>query len=297
MTLHLGRRAFATVSAATATAALLSVAFLSSADAASTTRSASASIPHPIRCAAPGHKAVTVVFVHGAWADSSSWNGEVRRLQQAGCPVRAADNPVEDLNTDSQKVAALVRTIDGPVLLVGHSYGGSVITNVGAQAPNVVGLVYVDAFAPAVGEPASKLGGATSAIATTPPAQVFQQIPGAPSGSSWMILRKKFFREHFASDLSTAQADQLWATQTIASSGALDTPSKYAAWKTLPAWYFLSTGDQIITPQAQRAQATRANAHITVFRGGSHLTLISHPDAVTGVIAKALSGVTASPTS
>src|ERR1700760_3718071 len=251
-------------------------------------KAASAAAP-PLRCAAPGRQPITVVLVHGAWADNSSWSGEVSELQRDGCTVRSADNPVQDLPADAATVADFLRTIPGPVLLVGHSYGGSVITNAAAEAPNVIGLVYVDAFAPAVGEAASELGGKTSALATHPASQLFEDIPGAPEGTENLILKQNAFLDYFASDLPRAQALALWASQTVASSQALGAPSQYAGWKTLPSWYFISTGDQIITPQSMLAMAHRAHSHITIFHGGSHLTLISHPAAVTAVIGKALS--------
>jgi pimeloyl-ACP methyl ester carboxylesterase len=248
----------------------------------------------PIRCNAPNHRPITVVLVHGAWADPSSWDGEIGQLQQHGCSVRAVANPVQNLTTDSDHVADFLRTIDGPVLLVGHSYGGAVITNAAAQVNNVVGLVYVDAFAPDVREAVSELGGQTSAIATTPASELFEEIPGAPTGTRNLILRQRVFISNFASDLPRAAALRLWASQTVASTGALTTPSRYAAWKTVPSWYFISTGDQIITPEAEMMQAQRAHSHVVTFRGGSHITLISHPTAVTRVIGDAMSTLLAS---
>ncbi|MDO0929629.1 alpha/beta hydrolase [Streptomyces sp. TG1A-8] len=247
----------------------------------------------PIRCTAPGQRPITVVLVHGAWADNESWSGELSELQRDGCAVRAADNPVRNLKTDAAAVANFVRAIPGPVLLVGHSYGGSVITNAAAEVHNVVGLVYVDAFAPAVGESASELGGETSAVAAHPASQLFDEIPGAPKDAGNIILKKNAFLRYFASDVPRPQALSLWASQTVASSQALGAPSQYATWKTLPSWYFISSADQIITPQSMLAMAHRAHSQITLFHGGSHLTLISHPAAVTAVIAEALSSLLA----
>jgi pimeloyl-ACP methyl ester carboxylesterase len=247
----------------------------------------------PARCTAPGRTPITVVLVHGAWADNSSWSGELGDLQRYGCPVRAADVAVHDLAADATTVADFVRTIPGPVLLVGHSYGGAVISNAAAEVPNVIGLVYVDAYEPAVGEAAGNLGGTTSALATHPASQLFEQIPGAPNGTENLILSQSTFLRYFASDLPRAQALSLWASQTVAGSGALYAPSQHAAWKTLPSWAFISTGDQIITPQSMLAMARRAHSHVTIFNGGSHLTLISHPAAVTAVIGKALSSLLA----
>jgi pimeloyl-ACP methyl ester carboxylesterase len=200
-----------------------------------------------------------------------------------------AAKPVENLTTDAQRVADFVSTIPGPVLLVGHSYGGAVITNAAAEAPNVVGLVFVDAYAPAVGEPIDTLNGATSVVSTHPLSELLQTIPGAPAGSSDFILTKKTFLDYFGSDVPRTQALQLWASQTITSSQALTTPSRYAAWQTLPSWYFIATGDQIITAQSQLAMAQRAHSDITLFPGSSHLALITHPAAVTAVIGRAVS--------
>ena len=242
-----------------------------------------------VRCTAAGRQAITVVLVNGAWANTASWSGEISELQHDGCAVRAVENPVEDLTTDAEEVAAFVRTIPGPVLLVGHSYGGAVITNAAAEVDNVVGLVYVDAAAPAVGEPLSALDGSTSVIATKPASELFEQVPGTPDGSTDLLLTKKAFLDYFGSDLSRSKATQLWASQTLASTQALNTPSKYAAWQTIPSWYFISTGDQIITPQIELEMAHRAHSHVTMFQGGSHLTLISHPAAVTAEIGQALS--------
>jgi pimeloyl-ACP methyl ester carboxylesterase len=247
----------------------------------------------PVRCTAPGRAPITVVLVHGAWADNSSWSGELSALQRDGCPVRAADVAVHDLAADAATVADFVRAIPGPVLLVGHSYGGAVISNAAAEVPNVVGLVYVDAYEPAVGEAAGNLGGTTSAPAAHPAAQLFEQIPGAPNGTENLILSQNTYLRYFASDLPRARALALWASQTVAGSGALYAPSQHAAWKTLPSWAFISTGDQIITPQSMLAMAHRAHSHITIFHGGSHLTLISHPAAVTAVVGKALSSLLA----
>jgi pimeloyl-ACP methyl ester carboxylesterase len=248
----------------------------------------------PVRCQKAGQKPITVVLVHGAWADPSSWAGELTELQHDGCAVRAADNPVADLATDSQEVANFVKTIPGPVLLVGHSYGGAVISNAAAEAPNVIGLVFVDAYAPAIGESVAQLDGATSALSRHKPAALFDVLPGARKGSSELLLKKSVFLNNFGNDLPRTEALKLWASQTEASTLALETPSRHAAWKTLPSWYFISTGDQIITPQSEMMMAKRAGSQITVFHGGSHLTLISHPAAVTATIGKALADLLAS---
>jgi pimeloyl-ACP methyl ester carboxylesterase len=243
--------------------------------------------------APPGGPKSTVVLVHGAWADASSWDGEVSALLKQGYDVRAIANPLENLTTDAQSVASFLKTINGPIVLVGHSYGGSVITNAAADNPNVKALVYVDAAAPDVGETNGSLSGADSVLKQKPEAQLFDKVayPGAPAGAVDLYLKKDVFLQSFGNDLPADVATRLWATQRTASTSAFETPSKYAAWKTIPSWYFISSGDQIITPTSEKAMAQRAHSQVTIFDGGSHLTLISHPDAVTTVIDQAIDSV------
>ena len=232
----------------------------------------------------------TVVLVHGAWADASSWNGVTKSLLAAGYEVRAIANPVENLTTDAEYVADFLESLTGPVVLVGHSYGGSVITNAAAGSRKVKALVYVDAAAPDVGETNGSLSGADSVLSRKPQSELFDKwpYPGAPPGAADLYLRKDIFVQHFANDLSPDMANRLWASQRTASTEAFETPSQHAAWKTIPSWYFISSGDQIITPASEMAMAKRAHSRVTVFPGGSHLTLISHPDAVVEVISAAI---------
>ena len=232
----------------------------------------------------------TIVLVHGAWADTSSWDGEVKELEDQGYVARAIADPLENLTTDSDGVADFLKTINGPIVLVGHSYGGSVITNAAEGNPNVKALVYVDAAAPDVGETNGSLSGADSVLKHTPESELFDKVPypGAPAGAVDLYLKKDIFLQHFGNDLPADEATRLWASQRAASTAAFDTPSRYAAWKTIPSWYFISSGDQIITPTSERAMAARANSTVTEFDGGSHLTLISHPEAVTAVILDAV---------
>jgi pimeloyl-ACP methyl ester carboxylesterase len=246
----------------------------------------------PVSHSAPPDQ-VTVVMVHGAWADTSSWDGELTALQDKGYRARAIANPLHNLITDASSVASFLQTIDGPVVLVGHSYGGAVISEAAAHSPNVKALVFVDAYAPDVGESASVLNGDGSAVVTLPDDQLYDVLPNpdATEGSADLLLKENVFVDRFASDLPRAQATRLWATQRATSTAALKTPNTAAAWKTIPSWAFISTGDQIITPAAKEFMAHRANAQVTTFDGGSHLTLISHPDAVTAVIELAAAAV------
>ncbi|MGW6495162.1 alpha/beta fold hydrolase [Nonomuraea angiospora] len=261
--------------------------------------SAAAVVPAPsaaavghVSCPSPGAARATVVLVHGAWADTSSWSGEVQALQRAGHAVRAVANPLRGLTGDAQTVRDFLRTLSGPVVLVGHSYGGSVITNAAAGDPDVKALVYVSAAAPDVGETTGQLSGSGSALGGDP-ATLYDRsaYPGSSGGAADLYLKRAVFLRFFAPDLPPAMANRLWASQRAASTVAFTTPSKAAAWKKIPSWYFIATGDRIIVPASQRAMARRAGSKVTEFPGGSHLALISHPDAVTRVIEDALCSV------
>ena len=173
---------------------------------------------HPTRAAessripacgsAPGPRP-TVVLVHGAWADTSSWAGEVQALRRAGYTARAIANPVTDLTTDARQVADVVRAIGGPVVLVGHSYGGSVITNAAAGQSNVKALVYIDAATPAPNETTKQLSGTGSVLDTLPASRLYQSVG---SGSATQLyLQPDVFRTDFASDFPRGQASDLWA--------------------------------------------------------------------------------------
>jgi pimeloyl-ACP methyl ester carboxylesterase len=250
--------------------------------------------PAPSAQAAPAQAAPkpTIVLVHGAWADASSWNAEVDALQRDGYVVRAIDNPLRGLTSDAEEVKGFLSTINGPIVLVGHSYGGAVITNAADGNPNVKALVYVDAAAPDVGETNGQLSGKTSALSGDP-ATLFDSVPyaGAPAGAVQYYLKENIFLHNFAPDLPARTAEQLWATQRPAATAAFDTPSAAAAWKTIPSWYVIGMNDQIITPESELAMAQRAHSHVMEVPGGSHLTLISHPDAVTNQILAAAQSV------
>ena len=231
----------------------------------------------------------TIVLVHGNWANTSSWSGEVARLQRDRYVVRAINNPLRGLTSDAADVADLLHTISGPIVLVGHSYGGMVITNAAAGNPNVKALVYVDGFAPDVGETAGQLLGNTSALGAAPNT-LFDTVahPGAPAGDTDLYLKERVFLQSFAQDLPTATAEALWASQNPSAVNTGTTPSWAAAWKTIPSWYVIGTADKIITPESQLFMARRAHARsIITVPGGSHLTLISHPTEVTTQIVAA----------
>jgi pimeloyl-ACP methyl ester carboxylesterase len=233
----------------------------------------SAAVAAPSACAVKP----TVVLVHGAWADTASWSGEIERLQHDGYPVRAFANPLRGLASDTAAAAAFLGSIKGPVVLVGHSYGGSVITNAAAGNRNVKALVYVNAAAPAVGETTAQLSGQGSALGADP-ATLYDRV------GSDLYLKENVFQRSFAPDLPAATAATLWAGQRPAAMSAFTTKSTAAAWSSTPSWYVIGDADHIITAASQRAMAQRAHAHIAVVPGGSHLTLVSHPQPVTDQI-------------
>ncbi|MEU6728769.1 alpha/beta hydrolase [Nonomuraea wenchangensis] len=255
--------------------------------AAGTAQAPAAAPPPP--CPTPAAGRPTVVLVHGAWADTSSWNGEIKALQRAGYDVRAVGNPLRGLTEDAQTVRDFLNGLTGSVVLVGHSYGGSVITNAAAGDRDVKALVYVDAAVPDVGETTAQLSGAGSALGGDP-ATLYERVPRS-GGAADLYLKRQVFVRSFASDLPRGEARRLWAAQRSASTAAFQTPSKAAAWKTIPSWSFIATGDRIIVPASQRAMAERAGSRVTQFAGGSHLALVSQPAAVTRVIQEAICSV------
>jgi pimeloyl-ACP methyl ester carboxylesterase len=234
----------------------------------------------------------TIVLVHGAWADGSSWNGVVERPQHDGYPGRVPPNPLRSLPTDSATIASFLATISGPIILVGHSYGGAVITNAATGNPNVKALVYVDAFAPDQGETVLPLAGSGSALAVDPTTVFdFVPYPGAPAGDVDLYIKQKVFLNSFANGVPTKTAKLLYAAQRPFAFSAGNEPSGVPAWKTIPSWYVLGTADKIITPAQQLLMAQRAKATIVRVNAG-HLSMVSHPSAVTDVIIKAARNTT-----
>jgi pimeloyl-ACP methyl ester carboxylesterase len=239
--------------------------------------------------AVPGHLAdqqasktrPTVVLVHGAWADSSSWDHVVRNLIDRGYPVHAFPTALQSLTGDSDALRAYLGTISGPVVLVGHSYGGAVITNAATGDKQVKALVYIDAFAPKQGQVVSDLAGAGSAIAD--PA-AFDFVPAAaPTLQTELYVRDDVFVRSVANDLPARKARVLAATQRPVTLLALGQPTGTPAWATIPAWYEVGSIDKIITPTQQRAMARAAGAHVITARTG-HLPMVSDPGAVTATI-------------
>ena len=230
----------------------------------------------------------TVVLVHGAWADSSGWTGVIRRLQDDGYTAVAIPNQLRSLSGDAANVRAYLDTLAGPIVLVGHSYGGAVITNAATGNPNVRAVVYIDAFAPDQGEAATPLAGPDSALSVADPTTVFDLIPPTvpPAPATDLYLKASTFLTSFANGLPAREARILAATQRPATVGALSEPSGVAAWRTIPSWFLIGTQDRIIPPAAEQAMAERAKSTISYFDAG-HLGLISDPGPVTRIIERA----------
>ncbi len=236
----------------------------------------------------PGRTKPTIVLVHGAWADGSGWSGVVERLQRRGYPVRVPPNPLRSLPGDSATVADFLSTLTGPIVLVGHSYGGAVITNAATGNAAVKALVYVDAFAPEQGETVFPLAGADSALAVDPTTVFdFVPYPGAPTGDVDLYLKQTVFLESFANGIPERKALVLYATQRPVTFSSGNQPSGVPAWKTIPSWYLIGTQDKIIPPAQQRFMAERAHARIEEAKAG-HLAMVSRPDAVTDIILSAV---------
>jgi pimeloyl-ACP methyl ester carboxylesterase len=234
---------------------------------------------------------LTVVLVHGAFADASSWTGVIERLQARGVQVTAPANPLRGLTSDSAYLASFLKQIGGPVLAVGHSYAGAVITIAATQASNVVGLVYVAAFAPEEGERLGEVE-STSKDSVLSSAQVAFTYPtgqGAETAVEFAI-DPAHFQEAFAADLSAEQAALMAATQRPVAEGAFSEPSGVPAWKSLPSWAVVATSDKAAGSDVIRAMARRAGATITEVEG-SHVIMISQPQIVTNVILSAVAAV------
>jgi pimeloyl-ACP methyl ester carboxylesterase len=231
----------------------------------------------------------TIVLVNGAWANTASWSGVIARLQSEGYTVDAPPNPLRSLRGDAATIADFLHTIKGPIVLVGHSYGGAVITNAATGNPNVKALVYVDAFAPAKGESALGLDSTQPGSALgAGPTKVFNFVPypGAPKGDALLYIKPAVFEQAFANGLPAREGAVLAATQTPAAYSALTAPSGTPAWKTIPSWYVLGTIDRAIPPAIQLFMARRMHAHITRVHAG-HLSMIADPAAVAKVITAA----------
>ena len=229
----------------------------------------------------------TIVLVHGAWADTSSWNGVIRRLQADGYTVYAPPDPLQGLPYDSAYLADFLHSISGPIVLVGHSYGGAVITNAATGDPQVKALVYVDAFAPAQGQTLEQLLTAYPGSCAVPANLNVVPFPGAPSGVGDAYIKQSVYPSCMANGLPAAEARVLAVTQRPIATAALTQQSGVPAWKTIPSWAVVGTADHAIPLALQLAMATTAHAHITRV-DASHLSMISNPGVVTNVILDAV---------
>jgi pimeloyl-ACP methyl ester carboxylesterase len=230
----------------------------------------------------------TVVLVHGAFADASGWNDVVEQLQAEGVQVTAPANPLRGISIDSAYIASLLDQIPGPVIAVGHSYGGAVISNAAAKANNVVGLVYVAAFAPDEGERLIDVESDSkdSVLNTVLVPLQYPMGEGSETAVEFAIDPEKF-HDAFAADLPEEQTVVMAATQRPIAELAFSTPSEAPAWKNLPSWAVVATGDKAAGSDVTRSMAERAGATITEVEG-SHVIMMSQPQVVTDVILTAL---------
>jgi len=231
----------------------------------------------------------TIVFVHGAFADASGFNASIADLQKRGYTVYAPANPLRGVTTDADYLRAFLGTLSGPVVLVGHSYGGAVITNAATGNPNVKALVYIAAFAPDEGETLSQsiaLGGGESQLL---PHLIVRPYPGAPPGDGDGYIDPAFFHQVFAQDVPARQAAVMASAQRPAALASFVIPSGVPAWRTIPSWYLVAKNDRSIPPEAERVMAARAHAHTVEIRS-SHVAMISHPGAVTALVLAAARG-------
>ena len=229
----------------------------------------------------------TIVLVHGAFAESASWDRVVDPLLGAGHPVIAAANPLRGLASDAEAVSDLVRSVEGPVVLVGHSYGGAVISNVAADAGEITGLVYIAGFAPDSGETCSMLStrfsGSTLGDALAP-------VPRA-DGTTDLYIRQDLFHEQFAADVRPSDTARMAAAQRPVTQEALAEPTgDRPLWKELPSWFLFGEDDRNIPAAAHHHMASRARAHRTIeIPGASHAIAVAHPEATARLILHAAS--------
>jgi pimeloyl-ACP methyl ester carboxylesterase len=224
-----------------------------------------------------------VVLVHGAWADGSSWSKLIPILQANGLHAVAVQNPLSSIADDVASTNRLINAQDGPVLLVGHSYGGAVITEAGNN-PKVAGLVYVAAFAPEEGE---TLGGMAQ---NYPPPPLFSEIQ--PIENGYLLLTRKGVFESFAQDLTPDEKSLLLATQGATQGAILATPITKAAWHSKPSWFVIASSDRAIAPEQEISTAKRMGSK-TITLPSSHVPMLSHPKEVADFVIEAASSVAA----
>jgi pimeloyl-ACP methyl ester carboxylesterase len=232
------------------------------------------------------------VLVHGAFADAASWSGVIAAVAENGLTVAAPPNPLRGITQDAAYIASFVQQVKGPVLLVGHSYGGAVNTNAASQADNVVGLVYVGAFLPDDGETLQGLA-AQATDSLVGPALRPAQYPSGDGATpeTEFSLDMASFHAVFCADVPDAQALVMATTQRPLSELAFSEPTENPAWKTLPSWAIFGSADNVVGVTGLRAMAERANADTVEIDGASHVVMISQPQAVTDMILSAVDAV------
>ena len=223
-----------------------------------------------------------IVLVHGAWADGSCWSGVIERLQADGFHVRAPQFPLSSLADDVARLRQVLEFQNGPTIVVGHSYGGQIITALGADAPNVVGLVYIAAFGLDEGE---SLGALLSQGPVTP---ALEHLFTDSRGFGW--LSEDDFVNHFAADVERAQAKVMYAVQQALASTAFTDVMGVPAWTSLPSWYLVAQDDEALPPDAERMFASRMGA-TTVEIPSGHVAMVSHPAEVADLVEKAADAV------
>jgi pimeloyl-ACP methyl ester carboxylesterase len=239
-----------------------------------------ASAPAPASATLPAGTVKNIVLVHGAWADSSSWNNVTHILRAKGYHVTAVNIPLTSLGADAAATKAVIDAQDGPTVIVGHSWAGFVIGEVGND-PKVAALVYVSAFAPEKGE------SVTSLSASGPPSKGVQAI--RPNDKGYLYLDKAAFATVFGQDLPIAESESLANAQLPINHTAFDQPATVAAWHSKPSWFVVSNKDLILDPSAQKFFADRIKATTTIVEGG-HDTLIAFPKPVAAAIEAASRG-------
>jgi pimeloyl-ACP methyl ester carboxylesterase len=223
-----------------------------------------------------------IVLVHGAWADGSSWSAAIERLQAAGYRVTAPQFSMTKLADDVARLRHVLARQDGPTVLVGHSYGGQIITALGEDAPNVVGLVYIAGFGLDEGESIGAL------LGQIPPTPAIAHLDIDEQGFAW--LPEDDFVNHFAADIDPSKARVMYAVQQPLHASALEEVMGAPAWKALPSWFLVAEGDQTIPPEAQRQFSARMGATTTEV-STNHVAMVSHPDEVVTMIETAAAAV------
>ncbi|GAA2989650.1 alpha/beta hydrolase [Streptomyces lactacystinicus] len=224
----------------------------------------------------------TVVLVHGAFADSSGWDGVIARLERQGYPVLAVANPLRGLAGDAAYLSSVLDTVPGPVVLVGHSYGGAVITDAATGHANVKALVYIAAFAPDQGESALQITGAYPG-SRLPSSLVVRAFPDGQDA----YIDPAAFRQVFAADVPSGQARRMAAEQRPIALAALAGAAGTPAWRTIPSWFLVAGADQAIPPAAELAMAQRAHGHTVTLPDASHAVALSRPDTVADLVESA----------